>query len=69
MKEFLELPDDVATKLRLEELDEQYEEDLDRLYMAQAEDYIDDAEDRYYSFDETEKIPDVEVSAKHIDQP
>ncbi|KAJ7098248.1 hypothetical protein C8R44DRAFT_888883 [Mycena epipterygia] len=66
MKEFLELPDDVATKQRLEELDEQYEEDLDRLYMAQAEDYMDDAEDRYYSFDETENFPDVQANYSHF---
>ncbi|KAJ6532765.1 hypothetical protein DFH09DRAFT_1182225 [Mycena vulgaris] len=53
MKEFLELPDDVATKLRIEELNEQYEDDLDRLYMFQADDYIDDAEDRYYAFEQS----------------
>ncbi|KAJ7484380.1 hypothetical protein FB451DRAFT_82834 [Mycena latifolia] len=58
MKEFLDLPEDVATKLRIEELYEQYEEDLERLYMAQAEDYMDEAEDRYYAFQEA--YPEIE---------
>ncbi|KAJ6616513.1 hypothetical protein B0H10DRAFT_1397919 [Mycena sp. CBHHK59/15] len=53
MKKFLELPEDEAAEIRIKELNEQYEEDLERLYMAQAEDYIDDAEDRYYSLDDT----------------
>jgi hypothetical protein len=63
MKKFLESPDDVES--RLDELNEQYEEDLQRLYMALAEDYMDDADDLYYSFDE-KVLPDddIEVSVK-----
>jgi hypothetical protein len=62
MKQFLDLPEDEANALRIRELDEQYEEDLQRLYTAQAEEYMDDAEDRYYSLDENVlPNPDIEV--------
>ncbi|KAJ7251219.1 hypothetical protein C8J57DRAFT_671073 [Mycena rebaudengoi] len=61
MKQFLDLSDDEANTLRIRELDEQYEEDLQRLYRAQAEEYLDDAEDRYYSLDENQlPNPDIE---------
>ncbi|KAJ7255367.1 hypothetical protein C8J57DRAFT_1136704, partial [Mycena rebaudengoi] len=61
MKQFLDLAEDEANALRIRELDEQYEEDLQRLYTAQAEEYMDDAEDRYYSLDENVlPNPDIE---------
>ncbi|KAJ7253760.1 hypothetical protein B0H12DRAFT_1071424 [Mycena haematopus] len=50
MKKFLETPDD--PELRIEEQNEQYGEDLDRMYTALTEEYLDEAEDRYYAFDE-----------------
>lgn len=63
MKEFLDLPEDISMKSRIQELHERYEEDLARLYLAQAEDYLDDAVDLYLSFDE--KAPeDVEVTMR-----
>ncbi|KAJ7931281.1 hypothetical protein B0H13DRAFT_1959712 [Mycena leptocephala] len=64
MKNFLESPDDVES--RLDELNEQYEEDLQRLYMALAEDYMDDADDLYYSFDE-KVLPDDDIEAFYSD--
>ncbi|KAJ7089204.1 hypothetical protein B0H15DRAFT_839886 [Mycena belliarum] len=60
MKEFLDMPDDLATAARIEELNEQYEEDLERLYMAQAEEYMDEAEDRYYSYQEASQSGQLE---------
>jgi adenylate cyclase class IV len=54
MKRFIESPDNVES--RVEELNEQYSEDLDKLYMALAEEYMDEEEDRYYSFDANELL-------------
>ncbi|KAJ6572109.1 hypothetical protein B0H19DRAFT_1132590 [Mycena capillaripes] len=60
MKKFLESPDDIDA--RVEELNEQYAEDLERLYTALAEEYMDEAEDRYYSFDEkVQPIDDIQA--------
>ncbi|KAJ7698569.1 hypothetical protein B0H17DRAFT_1196677 [Mycena rosella] len=67
MKEFLDLPEDVANKFRVEELNEQHGEDLLRLYAAQADDYIDDAEDRYYSLDEYKSPHHDDIEARYSD--
>ncbi|KAJ7150945.1 hypothetical protein C8R43DRAFT_493464 [Mycena crocata] len=63
MREFLDLPDDIAKARTEDEVNENYERDLERLYMAQAEEYIDDAEDRYYSCDETQ-LADESIEAQ-----
>ncbi|KAJ7718686.1 hypothetical protein DFH07DRAFT_331852 [Mycena maculata] len=54
MKAFLDLSEDVSMKRRVDELNNRYEEDLDRVYMAQAEEYLDDINDLYLSFDEND---------------
>ncbi|KAJ7512430.1 hypothetical protein B0H11DRAFT_2214236 [Mycena galericulata] len=58
MKKFLDLPEDDSLNWRLRELHEHHEEDLDRLYLAQSEDYLDDLADLYASYDE--KAPEPE---------
>ncbi|KAK7059728.1 hypothetical protein R3P38DRAFT_3303519 [Favolaschia claudopus] len=50
MKRYLESPDDIDS--RINELEQQHADDLARLYTALAEEYLDEAEDRYYSLDE-----------------
>ncbi|KAJ6469428.1 hypothetical protein C8R45DRAFT_1218534 [Mycena sanguinolenta] len=52
MKQFLDSSPEDSVDTRIAELSEQCSEDLDRLYTASAEDYIEEAEDRFYSFDE-----------------
>ncbi|KAJ7787904.1 hypothetical protein B0H14DRAFT_2398989, partial [Mycena olivaceomarginata] len=61
MKRFAESPDNVES--RVEELNEQYSEDLDKLYTALAEEHMDE-EDRYYSFDANE-LPDKDSQASN----
>ncbi|KAJ7322979.1 hypothetical protein DFH08DRAFT_753312, partial [Mycena albidolilacea] len=62
MKKFVESPDNVES--RVEELNEQYSEDLDKLYTALAEEYMDEEDDRYYSFDANE-LPDKDSQASN----
>ncbi|KAF8217713.1 hypothetical protein K438DRAFT_1952591 [Mycena galopus ATCC 62051] len=64
MKKFLDSSDDVD--LRIEEQKDQYEEDLDRLYTALTEEYLDEAEDRYYAFDE-KLLPNNDIQALYWD--
>ncbi|KAJ7753745.1 hypothetical protein B0H16DRAFT_761983 [Mycena metata] len=64
MKKFLDSPED--SEARIDELNKYYEEDLQRLYMAQAEDYLDELEDRYYAFDE-KLLPDDDLRALYAD--
>ncbi|KAJ7154658.1 hypothetical protein C8R46DRAFT_1041673 [Mycena filopes] len=64
MKRFLDAPDD--PEARIDELNRYYEEDLERLYTAQAEDYLDELEDRYYSFDE-KLLPNEDLRALYAD--
>ncbi|KAJ6469435.1 hypothetical protein C8R45DRAFT_837457 [Mycena sanguinolenta] len=64
MKKFLETPDDVDS--RIDEQNEQYGEDLDRLYTALTEEYLDEAEDRYYAFDDR-MLPDNDIEALYRD--
>ncbi|KAJ7636905.1 hypothetical protein FB45DRAFT_907675 [Roridomyces roridus] len=52
MKKFLELPEEESLKARIDELNERFEEDLDRFYLGKSEHYFDDAQDLYYSCDE-----------------
>ncbi|KAJ7739044.1 hypothetical protein DFH07DRAFT_79556 [Mycena maculata] len=61
MKEFLELPDEISIKMRVDELNERYEEDLNRLYMAQAEDYLNDADDLYNLYNSLEEPDGIET--------
>nr|GAT48734.1 predicted protein [Mycena chlorophos] len=53
MKRVLEVPADAQSRRRraLQELEEDFEEDLDRMYMAESEDYFDEAIDSYHGFE------------------
>ncbi|KAF7312474.1 hypothetical protein MIND_00261000 [Mycena indigotica] len=53
MKKYLDRPQDNASRRRraVQELDEQFEEDLNRMYLAESEDYLKEAHDRYRAFE------------------
>ncbi|KAF8217706.1 hypothetical protein K438DRAFT_1925090 [Mycena galopus ATCC 62051] len=63
MEKFLESPDDVDA--RTTELNEQYSADLDNLYTALAEDYMDEAEDRFYACENKLRADEDDVKALH----
>ncbi|KAJ7201588.1 hypothetical protein GGX14DRAFT_464340 [Mycena pura] len=65
MKKFLELDEETATRSRLAQLEEHFEDDLERLYMAEAQDQLDDLNDFYCSFEgENDELQALSVEAR-----
>lgn len=57
MKDELEKPDDLSNlKERMNELKQQHLDDLQRMYASHAEDYFDDAMDRYLAKDDLQYL-------------
>ncbi|KAJ7067105.1 hypothetical protein C8F01DRAFT_1120297 [Mycena amicta] len=53
MKNFLETPQDAVLRREssLRELDHDFEEDLDQMYLAESEDYLEEAKDMFHAFE------------------